>query len=466
MHELHETRETNPAGCADAGVGRRWLFAGAAAVAGTGIMASAAPAEAAAVSLDWFNVMDYGAKGDGSTPDTAAIQSAIDAAAAAAVGSGAKGGVVYFPRGQYLVDPASGGPALSVNGDGVRLVGAGAKAATLVKGSAGILLSISGTGTTGATGTQHRKYCSVESLGFNGNGQTGSLLELYYADNLYFRDVFMSSNKDLCLDIVELWDSRFYNLVIESSTGTANSTTQPNVWLRNSTTATVGAWGYSGDNNNQIHFIGCRMEAFGTGALWINQGTGSTNSANGIYLTDCKFESSSMQGGPHLWVDASCRHVYATNIYCYAGNFAAGYSTPRNIISWAPMAGALENVLIANGSVATVNSGVDAYSGSTAAVLRNVVGLYNTAPTGAHIYFEASSTGDFLVENCTGSVGAQVAGTIPVNNAPNPPLRLVAGAVSDASFKHTPVDGTMAVDKTNDKLYVRVNGTWRSAALS
>lgn len=460
--------ETNVTKQAETGVGRRWLFAGAAALAGTGIMAGAAPAEAATTaSLDWFDVQDYGAAGDGSTDDTAAIQSALDAAATAvANASGAKGGVVYFPRGDYLVYPTAIAPALSVNADGIRLVGASAKAATLVKGSSGILLSISGTGTTGTTGTEHRKYCAVEDLGFNGNGQTGSLLELYYADNLHFSNVFMSSNKDLCVDIVELWDSRFYNLVIESSTGTANSTTQPNVWLRNSTTATSGAWGYSTDNNNQIHFIGCRMEAFGTGALWINQGTGSTNSTNGIYVTNCKFESSSMQGGPHLWVDASARHVYATNIYCYAGGFASGYSTPRNIISWAPMASVLENVLIANGSVATVNAGVDAYSGSTATVLRNVIGLYNTAPTGSHIYFEASSTGDFLVDNCTASVGTQVSGAVPADNAPNPPLRLVAGAVSDTSFSHTPVDGTMAVDKTNDKLYIRVNGAWRSTALS
>ena len=454
----------------DDGVGRRKLFAGAAAAGLAGTMALADAGSAAATTtvsdtttLDWFNVKEspYNAAGDGSADDTAAINSAI----AAAVKAG--GGVVYFPIGTYLVTPPSStSPALSVGGNGVRLVGASSKAATLVKMADGILLSMSGIWEAGASGDDHRKYCSIENLGFNGNGLTGSVLELYYADNLYFRDIFISSNKDLCIDIVELWDSRFYNLVIESSTGSANSTTQPNIWLRNSTTATSGAWGYSGDNNNQIHFIGCRLEAFGTGALWINQGTGSTNSANGIYLTDCKFESSSMQGGPHLWVDATCRHIYATNIYCYAGNFVSGYTTPRNIISWAPMASALENVLIANGAVATVNSGVDLYSGTGVAVLRNVVGLYNTAPTGAHIYYEASSTGAFHVENCTGSLGAQTSGTVPVDNAPNAPLRLVTGAVTDASFAHPPVDGTMAVDAENKKLYVRVGGAWLSAALS
>lgn len=48
--------------------------------------------------LGWFNVMDYGATGDGVTDDTVAIQAAIDAAEAAG------GGVVYFPAGVYVVN--------------------------------------------------------------------------------------------------------------------------------------------------------------------------------------------------------------------------------------------------------------------------------------------------------------------------------------------------------------------------
>ncbi|WP_429216525.1 glycosyl hydrolase family 28-related protein [Kitasatospora sp. MAP12-9] len=421
--------------------------------------AGATPAAAATGSLDWLSVKDYGALGDGATDDTAAVQSALNAAAAAG------GGTVYFPVGKYLVTPANGNPALTVGGNGIRLVGASSKGATLLKGGNGILLRMSGAGTD-PSGATHRSYCSVENLGFNGNGKTGLLLELYYNDNSYIRDVFMSSNNDLCIDAVEFWDSRFYNLVIESSSGTPGSTTQPNVWLRNSSSATVNTWGYSGDNVNQIHFVGCRIEAFGTGALWITQGAAATNNPNGIYLTDCKFETSSMQGGPHLKVDASCKHVYATNIYAYAGGFAPGYSTVQNIIAWAGTASALENVLIANGSTATVNSGVDLYAGpGTTAVLRNVVGLYGTQPAGSHIYYESSSAGDFRVDDCYGNVGGQNGGTVPVRNAPNPPLRLVAGPVSDASFTHPPLDGTMAVDTATKHLYVRVGGAWLSTAL-
>ena len=45
---------------------------------------------------NWYNIRNYGAKGDGQTLDTKAINDAIDAAATAG------GGTVYFPAGNYL----------------------------------------------------------------------------------------------------------------------------------------------------------------------------------------------------------------------------------------------------------------------------------------------------------------------------------------------------------------------------
>ena len=45
---------------------------------------------------DWYNIKDFGAKGDGKTVDSKAINNAIDAAAKQG------GGTVYFPAGTFL----------------------------------------------------------------------------------------------------------------------------------------------------------------------------------------------------------------------------------------------------------------------------------------------------------------------------------------------------------------------------
>ncbi|MFI0265644.1 right-handed parallel beta-helix repeat-containing protein [Streptomyces luteogriseus] len=67
------------------------------------------------VSLDWYNVKAYGAKGDDVANDRAAIQAAIDAATAAG------GGVVYLPKGTYRISS----PLLPTNATGLQIVGAG-----------------------------------------------------------------------------------------------------------------------------------------------------------------------------------------------------------------------------------------------------------------------------------------------------------------------------------------------------
>ena len=61
-----------------------------------------------------FNVLDFGAKGDGVTDDAAAIQAAIDACEAAG------GGTVWCPAGTYLITAT-----LLIDDNGVRLVGDG-----------------------------------------------------------------------------------------------------------------------------------------------------------------------------------------------------------------------------------------------------------------------------------------------------------------------------------------------------
>jgi hypothetical protein len=402
--------------------------------------------------VGYVTPQDYGAVGDGVHDDTAGVQSAINAVQAAG------GGTVLFPAGTYLVTPTAS-PALSITGNNVRLLGTNRRAVTIKKSTNGVLLAMSGP-STDATGATHVRYGTIDNIAFHGGGFTGSVIQCYYSDNHMFRDVYITNNGDICVDGVEFWDSRFFNLTIESSTGAANAST-PNVYLRNS--AAASGFGFSADSTNQIHFVGCRFEAFGTGAVWVIQGTSNSNNPNGIYLTNCKMESSLIQGGPFLKADASCLGINVVDLYCYAGAFAGGYSTAQNIIVWSAAQSVLSNVEIANGAVATVNSGVDLFSGaSSTASLINVVGKYTTSPTGVHIFFEASSTADFMIQNCYSNTGTQFGGTIPSTYYQNPPLRQVAGTVSDGSFIHAPANGTLALDTTNGRSYSRIGGTWVS----
>lgn len=401
--------------------------------------------------VGYVTPQDYGAVGDGVTDDTAAVQAAINAVQTAG------GGTVFFPQGTYLCTPTAI-PALSVTGNGVRLLGVSREASMLKKNGNGVLLSFSGP-STDPTGATHVKYGTVQNLGINGNSKTGSCLQLYYNDNFCVRDIYIFNNADICVDAVEFWDSRFFNMVIETSTGAANSST-PNVYLRNSNAAS--GFGFSSDNCNQIHFVGCRFEAFGTGAIWIIQGVSNTSNPNGIYITDCKMESSLIQGGPFLKADGNCVDIVVNTLYCYAGNFAAAYSTAQSVIYWAAQKSVLSNVFIGNGAVATISNGVDLFSlANSSAYLSNVTGTYVTSPTGAHIFFEVTSTSDFFIENCgAGGATTLYGGTVPTKWYQLPSLRQVAGAVSDGSFIRTPLDGVLAADSTNKNLYTRIGGAW------
>ena len=75
--------------------------------------------EVAPTNLGWFNVMDYGAIGNGVADDTTAIQNAINAAS--------NGGTVYFPSGTYGISS----PLNVTNNRGVTLLGSGGNASKI-----------------------------------------------------------------------------------------------------------------------------------------------------------------------------------------------------------------------------------------------------------------------------------------------------------------------------------------------
>ena len=85
---------------------------------------------ASALSQGTYDVLSYGAKCDGSSDDTAAIQSAISAASG--------GGTIIFPAATCVVSPPTTNYILNLGGGSVTIRGAGAGASVLkVKASAG-----------------------------------------------------------------------------------------------------------------------------------------------------------------------------------------------------------------------------------------------------------------------------------------------------------------------------------------
>jgi hypothetical protein len=138
------------------------------------------PAPAVAVSdlFDltggWRNVRDYGATGDGTTNDTAAVQAALTAAA------NAGGGVVWLPRGTFACNTLAQNAA-----GGVSLIGAGRGVSMLKSRAAEPLLTITQDGTYPAT------QGTVERLTLDGNslGTVGLDATLIYQFGLYDLEV-------------------------------------------------------------------------------------------------------------------------------------------------------------------------------------------------------------------------------------------------------------------------------------
>lgn len=114
-----------------------------------------------------FNVMAYGAKGDGVTDDSTAIQSAIAAAQLYNGAYGAYGAIVFFPAGTYQLTAAG----LTVGGSGVTLQGAGQLSTIInVAHNATIVpITVSGTGATPGTISTYSNDVVIRDLKVNMN---------------------------------------------------------------------------------------------------------------------------------------------------------------------------------------------------------------------------------------------------------------------------------------------------------
>jgi hypothetical protein len=209
--------------------------------AGSGLLAAAASAAESAdgprAGAPVHNIRDHGAKGDGTTLDTAAIQAAIDAAHAA------RGGTVLVPAGDFLSGTLELKSFVTLHlSAGGRLLGSGNpadyRAGNGVPPSNGNIVFLSaanaeqivieGTGTIDGNGakffTGKGDMTGPGQNSAEGYFQRPHLLVFYKCRNLRIRDVFLTASAYHCLRTlqcrqVHYTGIRIYNRVNKNNDG-------------------------------------------------------------------------------------------------------------------------------------------------------------------------------------------------------------------------------------------------------
>jgi len=171
---MSEVKKVDAGSPGNAHWSRRSVLAGAAVAATVGSVGivglNSSPAGAASIPY-FYDVTAYGATGNGTTPDDAAINSAISAAGSAG------GGVVWFPAGHYLLTNTITVP------EGVSLEGVGADTSGASSpGGSWIYIRASQNGHS-FTPVIVRGYGSaIRRLGFNYPEQSTTNLDIGYSN--------------------------------------------------------------------------------------------------------------------------------------------------------------------------------------------------------------------------------------------------------------------------------------------
>lgn len=226
---------------------RNWLGILSTASVGAGLLATASQgAEASPSSPEnnlgarVYNVRDFGAKGDGQSLDTAAVQAAIDAC------NKDQGGTVLVPAGTFVIGTVelksnvtlyiSAGGKLLGSGDGKQYHAADAVPlsgdATLGDGNVGLIfavkaenISVEGPGTIDGNGKQFLRGPNGEPppAGISGAKRPYHLL-FYQCTNVRVRDVYLFACAFHSLRIVQCTHAKFeglriFNHVIQNNDG-------------------------------------------------------------------------------------------------------------------------------------------------------------------------------------------------------------------------------------------------------
>lgn len=326
------------------------------------------------VNLKWkadtvLDVTNYGARGDGVTDDTAAIQSAIDAAV--------NGGTIFLPRGVYMVT------GLTVRNKGTNILGDGRWATRIVRLSGTApLINMSGTGTK----IGHLRYASINNIMLSGNHMPGTIVRSYYADTCLYGQINFIHCVGRAIDFVEVWDTRFMECAWED----CGSVSEACVLLRNSTSP--GTFGFSLDNTNQIYFTCCRWEGFRNGAIRLDgRFGGSTELLNGVFMVSCKMETL-VAAGPFIQTTDNTTVIFINQLYVAVTGLDAGYTTPIDVIEDNSSHIFMSDVFVHWGDVPGLASSVAHIIGNSPHMYQEITTFYtNGQPSHATIWVEPAA---------------------------------------------------------------------------
>lgn len=434
-----------------------------------------------AAGLTVFNVVTYGAVGDGVTDNTSALQTAQNACAVA-------GGILYFPPGVYLTQ------GLIVDSL-VNILGAGYEASIIkLKNNTPTSIGITGDvlvgrnfvslssapygGSGSSTSVAGINSWSIRNITIDGNvsnqstGQGGAGIRVYgygwaidsirvrkCKTNAFISDWGTTSPAGNAPDSMEafLGNSKFH----ECADGVLYNGPHDSIMYHlQSYGHTSGAIGFNiAPSAVGMLLTHCHPWAFSGQPLSIGykiQGVGCTiigGQAEGHYT-----------GGVGVQILASNTVIKGLSVYTNATPTGRGIQ----VGSITPSVAVSSCIIDVLGSKCT--EGPIDYQNGTYNTIKAVwyspgVNMWTANKPGSSDTLDIVNTGGGA--SSSGSIFAPVpfyGGGIGVGA--QIVIMQKAGTPVDGDFLFTPLNGTIAVDTTNSKLYVRIGGTWKGVVVT
>jgi hypothetical protein len=227
-----------------------------------------------------LNVKYFGARGDGRTDDSAAIQKAFD--------SIKDNGAVHFPKGIYIIQKTVVIPSY------VRITGESKRSTILLyKGSERAFASGERSGEKYGAGSYH---ITIEDIAFQGSGSgTG----LYITSRYLTVNNVEISHFEVGIDAQYCWTNKFYNVsIFHNTTGfKGGSFLNANSFVN--CIFAAGRIGVTFTQGWNISFVGCQFEAFEGACFSFNES--AKNAIWNLSVTGCYFENTgkAIDAGPN-----------------------------------------------------------------------------------------------------------------------------------------------------------------------